>query len=258
MTKTRIFVSWRKEEAWLTGMGKRGYKLTEIDAFDYKFVRHEGAVYEYSLEWLDVSPESDTGEEYLSSLSAGGWELCAAKRGWAYLVRRTDSESVSGEPVHTDAAVRRTAKHYRGVALFCLILFLVFVGISAYNFRYVAFFDAEEYTVPAISTDSDFLSGVFNNLIAGKNPASALLVLLLPIDAVLLLLCALDQLFLSGKIALTWLFPYAQAHLLPRLHAHAALLQREDTDEGIRMRGYLDPAWRTLFRAYENADEAQR
>ena len=50
MTKTRIFVSWRKEEAWLTGMGKRGYKLTEIDAFDYKFVRHEGAVYEYSLE----------------------------------------------------------------------------------------------------------------------------------------------------------------------------------------------------------------
>ena len=144
MTKTRIFVSWRKEEAWLTGMGKRGYKLTEIDAFDYKFVRHEGAVYEYSLEWLDVSPESDTGEEYLSSLSAGGWELCAAKRGWAYLVRRTDSESVSGEPVHTDAAVRRTAKHYRGVALFCLILFLVFVGISAYNFRYVAFFDAEE------------------------------------------------------------------------------------------------------------------
>lgn len=170
MTKTRIFVSWRKEEAWLTGMGKRGYKLTEIDAFDYKFVRHEGAVYEYSLEWLDVSPESDTGEEYLSSLSAGGWELCAAKRGWAYLVRRTDSESVSGEPVHTDAAVRRTAKHYRGVALFCLILFLVFVGISAYNFRYVAFFDAEEYTVPAISTDSDFLSGVFNNLIAGKTP----------------------------------------------------------------------------------------
>lgn len=191
MTKTRIFVSWRKEEAWLTGMGKRGFKLTEIDAFDYKFVRHEGAVYEYSLEWLDVSPESDTGEEYLSSLSAGGWELCSAKRGWAYLVRRTDSESVSGEPVHTDAAVRRTAKHYRGVALFCLILFLVFVGISAYNFRCVAFFDAEEYTVPAISTDSDFLSGVFNNLIAGKNPASALLVLLLPIDAVLLLLCAL-------------------------------------------------------------------
>lgn len=191
MTKTRIFVSWRKEEAWLTGMGKRGYKLTEIDAFDYKFVRHEGAVYEYSLEWLDVSPESDTGEEYLSSLSAGGWELCAAKRGWAYLVRRTDSESVPGEPVHTDAAVRRTAKHYRGVALFCLILFLVFVGISAYNFRCVAFFDAEEYTVPAISTDSDFLSGVFNNLIAGKNPALALLVLLLPIDAVLLLLCAL-------------------------------------------------------------------
>ena len=77
-------------------------------------------------------------------------------------------------------------------------------------------------------------------------------------DDMELLLCALDQLFLSGKIALTWLFPYAQAHLLPRLHAHAALLQREDTDEGIRMRGYLDPAWRTLFRAYEKADEAQR
>ena len=76
-------------------------------------------------------------------------------------------------------------------------------------------------------------------------------------DDMELLLCALDQLFLSGKIALTWLFPYAQAHLLPRLHAHAALLQREDTDEGIRMRGYLDPAWRTLFRAYEKADEAQ-
>lgn len=213
MTKTRIFVSWRKEEAWLTGMGKRGYKLTEIDAFDYKFVRHEGAVYEYSLEWLDVSPESDTGEEYLSSLSAGGWELCAAKRGWAYLVRRTDSESVSGEPVHTDAAVRRTAKHYRGVALFCLILFLVFVGISAYNFRYVAFFDAEEYTVPAISTDSDFLSGVFNNLIAGKNPASALLVLLLPIDAVLLLLCAL----FGGEF-------FATRSLLKRMRSDPALI----------------------------------
>lgn len=213
MTKTRIFVSWRKEEAWLTGMGKRGYKLTEIDAFDYKFVRHEGAVYEYSLEWLDVSPESDTGEEYLSFLSAGGWELCAAKRGWAYLVRRTDSESVSGEPVHTDAAVRRTAKHYRGVALFCLILFLVFVGISAYNFRYVAFFDAEEYTVPAISTDSDFLSGVFNNLIAGKNPASALLVLLLPIDAVLLLLCAL----FGGEF-------FATRSLLKRVRSDPALI----------------------------------
>lgn len=213
MTKTRIFVSWRKEEAWLTGMGKRGYKLTEIDAFDYKFVRHEGAVYEYSLEWLDVSPESDTGEEYLSSLSAGGWELCAAKRGWAYLVRRTDSESVSGEPVHTDAAVRRTAKHYRGVALFCLILFLVFVGISAYNFRYVAFFDAEEYTVPAISTDSDFLSGVFNNLIAGKNPASALLALLLPIDAVLLLLCAL----FGGEF-------FATRSLLKRMRSDPALI----------------------------------
>lgn len=213
MTKTRIFVSWRKEEAWLTGMGKRGYKLTEIDAFDYKFVRHEGAVYEYSLEWLDVSPESDTGEEYLSSLSAGGWVLCAAKRGWAYLVRRTDSESVSGEPVHTDAAVRRTAKHYRGVALFCLILFLVFVGISAYNFRYVAFFDAEEYTVPAISTDSDFLSGVFNNLIAGKNPASALLVLLLPIDAVLLLLCAL----FGGEF-------FATRSLLKRMRSDPALI----------------------------------
>ena len=213
MTKTRIFVSWRKEESWLTGMGKRGYKLTEIDAFDYKFVRHEGAVYEYSLEWLDVSPESDTGEKYLSSLSAGGWELCAAKRGWAYLVRRTDSESVPGEPVHTDAAVRRIAKHYRGVALFCLILFLVFVGISAYNFRYVAFFDAEEYTVPAISTDSDFLSGVFNNLIAGKNPASALLVLLLPIDAVLLLLCAL----FGGEF-------FATRSLLKRMRSDPALI----------------------------------
>ena len=89
----------------------------------------------------------------------------------------------------------------------------MFVGISAYNFRYVAFFDAEEYTVPAISTDSDFLSGVFNNLIAGKNPASALLVLLLPIDAVLLLLCAL----FGGEF-------FATRSLLKRMRSDPALI----------------------------------
>ena len=37
VTKTRIFVSWHAEEKWLNAMGAKGYRLADVDAFDYKF-----------------------------------------------------------------------------------------------------------------------------------------------------------------------------------------------------------------------------
>ena len=64
VTKTRIFVSWRAEEKWLNAMGAKGYRLADVDAFDYKFTVAAGKTFVYSLEWLDVSPLSDEGERF--------------------------------------------------------------------------------------------------------------------------------------------------------------------------------------------------
>ena len=129
MTKTRIFVSWRAEEKWLNAMGAKGYRLTGVDAFDYKFTIAAGQTFVYSLEWLDVSPMSDEGERFAAKRAEDGFSLCASKRGWAYYIREgTDV------PEKDTSALRLTMGHYRAVSLFALVMFLVFTGLTAYNF----------------------------------------------------------------------------------------------------------------------------
>ena len=81
-------------------------------------------------------------------------------------------------------------RHYRAVSLFLLVLFLVFTGLTAYNFYYQSVFAAEGYTIPKSSISVEFFRSIYNNLLVGKNPATVLLLLLLPVTAVLLLLCA--------------------------------------------------------------------
>ena len=45
VTKTRIFVSWHAEEKWLNAMGAKGYRLADVDAFDYKFTVAAGKTF---------------------------------------------------------------------------------------------------------------------------------------------------------------------------------------------------------------------
>ena len=185
VTKTRIFVSWRAEEKWLNAMGAKGYRLTGVDAFDYKFTIAAGQTFVYSLEWLDVSPMSDEGGRFAAKRAEDGFSLCASKRGWAYYIREgTDV------PEKDTSALRLTMGHYRAVSLFALVMFLVFTGLTAYNFYYQSVFAAEGYTIPKSSMSVEFFRNIYNNLLVGKNPATVLLLLLVPITAVFLLLCA--------------------------------------------------------------------
>ncbi|MGM9610319.1 MAG: DUF2812 domain-containing protein [Candidatus Woodwardiibium sp.] len=185
MTKTRIFVSWRAEEKWLNAMGAKGYRLADVDAFDYKFTVAAGKTFVYSLEWLDVSPLSDEGERFAAERAESGFSLCASKRGWAYYIREGADAPEKDAP-----ALRLTMRHYRAVSLFLLVLFLVFTGLTAYNFFYQSVFAAEGYTIPKSSISVELFRSIYNNLLVGKNPATVLLLLLVPVTAVLLLLCA--------------------------------------------------------------------
>ena len=185
VTKTRIFVSWRAEEKWLNAMGAKGYRLADVDAFDYKFTVAAGKTFVYSLEWLDVSPLSDEGERFAAERAESGFSLCASKRGWAYYIREGADAPEKDAP-----ALRLTMRHYRAVSVFLLVLFVVFTGLTAYNFYYQSVFAAEGYTIPKSSISVEFFRSIYNNLLVGKNPATVLLLLLVPVTAVLLLLCA--------------------------------------------------------------------
>ena len=182
--KTRIFVSWRAEKSGSTRWARRATA---------------------SPTWMRSIISLPSPPERRLSIRWNGWTFRPCRTRASALPPNGPKAAFSlcassaagrihpggGGRARKDApALRLTMRHYRAVSLFLLVLFLVFTGLTAYNFYYQSVFAAEGYTIPKAASRSNFFRSIYNNLLVGKNPATVLLLLLVPVTAVLLLLCA--------------------------------------------------------------------
>lgn len=93
MEKTfyRIFPSKTSECKWLNKLGNMGYLLKTKSKGKYVVELEKDKRYYYSIEYIDMAPESSDAKAYIESREANGEYIVALKRHWAYF-RKVGSE----------------------------------------------------------------------------------------------------------------------------------------------------------------------
>ena len=133
---TKSFLSSVKECEWLNGLGQKGYKLIDKRDGKYVFEEDELQTWHYSVEWLDHAPDSEEGQAYIRSRAESGAELAATYSLWAYFI--------SPEPIPVcEEGKRRTAVHYRNIALLLYLFDAITAVLIGYHFMIRPFLEKQ-------------------------------------------------------------------------------------------------------------------
>lgn len=158
----KSFFSSVKECAWLNAMGQKGYRLTYRGDGKYYFEIEEGKNWYYSVEWLDCSPESVQGQAYIQSRAEEGAELATTYSLWAYFL------SASPIPARPEGQ-KRTAVHYRNVALLLYLLDAITAVLIGYHFVIRDFLQEQSVFLqaPELKKSGAFLVDIARRLVFG-------------------------------------------------------------------------------------------
>lgn len=162
MQVRKSFFSSVKECEWLNGLGQEGYRLVGRRDGKYRFEVEEGRTWYYSLEWLDCSPKSEKGQAYIRSREQGSVELAATFSLWAYFV--------SPDPIPaSDEGRRRTAVHYRNIALLIYVFDVVAAALIGYHFTVRSFLEKQKVFLeaPELKKSGNFLIDLARRLVYG-------------------------------------------------------------------------------------------
>lgn len=158
----KSFFSSVKECKWLNGLGQQGYRLIEKRDGKYVFEVDEAQAWHYCVEWLDCSPESQEGAAYIRSREEEGAKLAATFSLWAYFI----SEAPIPE---REEGRKRTAVHYRNVALVLYLLDVITAVLIGYHFTIRAFLEKQGILLqaPELEKTGTFLVDLGRRLVYG-------------------------------------------------------------------------------------------
>ena len=86
----KVFLSKRKECAWLNELGKAGHLLLKIKDSKYFFDK-KNSVYSYSIEHLPFSSQSDEADDYYRSRLGEGIKPVVYDKNWVYFVFESEN-----------------------------------------------------------------------------------------------------------------------------------------------------------------------
>lgn len=155
-------VTARSECAWLNRLGQQGYRLLSRKDSRYLFEISEGTVWYYHMEWLDCSAESEPIQDYLASLNEQGICLAATYSLWAYFV--------SSQPISpNEMACKRTAAHYRNVAIFVYAADVVTAMLIGYQLAIRDFLQVQDVLMeaPVLKHASNLFATLLNRIAYG-------------------------------------------------------------------------------------------
>ena len=133
---TKSFLSSVKECKWLNELGQKGYRLVSKRDGKYVFEEDKLHTWHYSVEWLDCAPDSEKGQAYIRSREACGAELAATFSLWAYFI--------SPDPIPVcDEGRKRTAVHYRNIALLLYLFDAIAAALIGYHFMIRSFLEKQ-------------------------------------------------------------------------------------------------------------------
>lgn len=133
---TKSFLSSVKECNWLNELGQKGYRLVSKRDGKYVFEEDKLHTWYYSVEWLDCAPDSEKGQAYIRSREACGAELAATFSLWAYFI--------SQDPIPVcDEGRKRTAVHYRNIALLLYLFDAIAAVLIGYHFMIRSFLEKQ-------------------------------------------------------------------------------------------------------------------
>ena len=209
----KVFLSKHSERLWLDSMGKNGMLLDSANDSRFKFKHSEEHTYSYSVEHIGVAPESDAAKEYYEKLSESGIKPLLSSGQWVYFVKE------DGEIGHTEEKYRKNAKPYFARSLYFLGFALAFAVASGYQFYAIDMLRSVQYVSATevigkinLLSSEGFLNKLLNVLISivnffikianwyiglwqswlGKSDAVAVLSVLLPLMAILTVLCGIS------------------------------------------------------------------
>lgn len=158
----KSFFSSAKECGWLNGLGQKGYRLVDKRDGRYVFEVDEFQTWHYSVEWLDCPPDSEEGLAYIRSREESGAELAATFSLWAYFV--------SSEPIPVcEEGRRRTAVHYRNIALLLYVFDAITAVLIGYHFVIRSFLKKQGVLLeaPELKKAGNFLIDLARRLVYG-------------------------------------------------------------------------------------------
>ena len=158
----KSFFSSMKECEWLNRLGQKGYKLVDRRDGRYDFEVDESQTWHYSVEWLDCSPKSEEGQAYIRSREESGAELAVVFSLWAYFV--------SPEPIPVCAeGKRRTAIHYRNVALLLYVFDAIAAALIGYHYVIRSFLETQKVflTAPELKKSGNIIINLARRLVYG-------------------------------------------------------------------------------------------
>lgn len=133
---SKSFLSSVKECEWLNGLGQQGCRLVGRRDGKYIFEEDKLHTWYYSVEWLDCAPDSKEGQAYIRSREENGAELATTFSLWAYFI--------SPEPIPVcDEGRKRTATHYRNVALLLYLFDAITAVLIGYHFVIRSFLEKQ-------------------------------------------------------------------------------------------------------------------
>ena len=99
--RIRFFGAWalHKEEEWLNRMAYKGWLMTDLKCFVYKFRRVQpGTNWIYQLDYNSLSGEEL--EDYKQLFTDAGWQYVTNFSSWHYFCANADE--VAAKKIHTD------------------------------------------------------------------------------------------------------------------------------------------------------------
>ncbi len=209
----KIFFSKIKERKWLDEMGDEGYLLTKIKDSKYYFSHSDERKYKYSIEFLDMPPQSQKAEEYYIELEKSGIKPILTSGNWVYFVKS------NGNIVHTANVYKKNGNFYLWRSIY-LLFFAVFgaivCGYQAYASKFLPYMghtsdgklalleikDSESVLIEMLNIVKNWANklfeilnngylGIFRNIF-GDTDAAVAFGLILPIVIVLTVLFALN------------------------------------------------------------------
>lgn len=159
---SKSFFSSVKECKWLNDLGQKGYRLVYRSDGKYHFEIEEGKTWYYCVEWLDCAPDSGKGKAYIRSREEEGAELATTFSLWAYFL------SPSPIPERAEGK-RRTAVHYRNVALLLYLLDAITAVLIGYHFVIRGYLQEQNVLIkaPTLKTTGTFFIDLARRLVFG-------------------------------------------------------------------------------------------
>lgn len=132
MTKHKCFMDFEKEETWLGGMAKDGWRLVSVSSLGgYRFTKAEPSEQNYRIDYRSFKSRWDF-EDYIQLFTDSGWVHIAGTRhsGSQYFLQANPE---SGGDIFSDSA-SRAGRYRRGSQMWLslvLIYSVIFTGMAA-------------------------------------------------------------------------------------------------------------------------------